>query len=155
MKTLLVLFSLLLLSSSLQAEELVSAVTFAEEPLTITAVPGEPLQLLIELPDPAISSPVYALKGMVRYENVQGDGFLQLDSHFGEAGTFFSKSLAAAGPLGKLSGSSDWRPFVLPFYANSGDQAEYSGPRLPPIPVEGCHPFRLKAATHSGEGCHP
>ena len=32
---------------------------------------------------------------------------------------------------------------------------EYSGPRLPPIPVEGCHPFRLKAATHSGEGCHP
>ena len=70
MKTLLVLFSLLLLSSSLQAEELVSAVSFAEEPLTITAVPGEPLQLLIELPDPAISSPVYALKGMVRYENV-------------------------------------------------------------------------------------
>ena len=34
-------------------------------------------------------------------------------------------------------------------------QNEYSGPRLPPIPVEGCHPFRLKAATHSGEGCHP
>ena len=32
---------------------------------------------------------------------------------------------------------------------------EYSGGRLPPIPVEGCHPFRLKAATHSGEGCHP
>jgi len=31
----------------------------------------------------------------------------------------------------------------------------YSGPRLPLIPVEGCHPFRLKAATHSGEGCHP
>jgi hypothetical protein len=31
----------------------------------------------------------------------------------------------------------------------------YSGPRLPPIPVEGCHPFRSKAATHSGEGCHP
>ena len=32
---------------------------------------------------------------------------------------------------------------------------EYSGPRLPPIPVEGCHPFRLKVATDSGEGCHP
>jgi hypothetical protein len=128
MKTLFVLFSLLILSSSLQAAALVSAVSFAEEPLTITAVPGEPLQLLIELTDPAISSPVYALKGMVRYENVQGDGFLQLDSHFGEAGTFFSKSLAAAGPLGKLSGSSDWRPFVLPFYANSGDQADDASP---------------------------
>ena len=33
--------------------------------------------------------------------------------------------------------------------------SEYSGPRLPPIPVEGCHPFRLKVATDSGEGCHP
>ncbi len=128
MRTLLVLFSLLLLSSSLQAEELVSVVSFAEEPLTITAVPGEPLQRLIELPDPAISSPVYALKGMVRYENVRGDGYLQLDSHFGEAGTFFSKSLAAAGPLGMLSGSSDWRPFVLPFYANSPDQSDGASP---------------------------
>ena len=128
MKTLLVLLSSLLLSSSVQAEELVSAVTFAEEPLTITAVPGEPLQLLIELPDPGISSSVYALRGMVRYADVQGNGFLQLDSHFGEAGTFFSKGLAAAGPLGKISGSSDWRPFVLPFYANSGDQAEGASP---------------------------
>ena len=66
---------------------------------------------------------VYALKGMVRYEDVEGDGYLQLDSHFGDAGTFFSKSLAPSGPLGKLSGSSDWRPFVLPFHANSGDEA--------------------------------
>ena len=31
----------------------------------------------------------------------------------------------------------------------------YSGPNLPLIPVEACHPFRLKAATHSGESCHP
>jgi len=128
MKTLLISLSLLLLSASLQAEELVSAVTFAEEPLTISAMPGEQLQLLIELPDPGISSPVYALKGMVRYADVQGNGFLQLDSHFGAAGTFFSKSLAAAGPRGKLSGSSDWRPFVLPFYANSGDQADGTSP---------------------------
>ena len=109
---------------SLPAEELLSAVFFAKEPLTVTAVPGEPQQLLLKLPDPGISSPVYALKGMVRYDNVQGDGFLQLDSHFGDAGIFFTKGLAAAGPLGKLSGSSDWRPFVLPFFANSGDQAD-------------------------------
>ena len=82
MKTLIVALFLLLLSVSLQAEELVGAVSFAEEPLTVTAVPG--------------------------------DGFLQLDSHFGGAGTFFTKGLAAARPFGKLSGSSDWRPFVLP-----------------------------------------
>jgi hypothetical protein len=109
---------------SLPAEELLGTVNFAEDPLTVTAVPGEQQQLLLELPDPGISLPVYALKGMVRYDDVQGDGFLQLDSHFGDAGTFFTKGLAPAGPLRKLSGSSDWRPFVLPFYANSGDQAD-------------------------------
>ena len=128
MKTLSVTLSLLLLPVSLPAEELLSAVSLAEEPLTVTAVPGEQKQLLLELPDPGISSPVYALKGMVRYDDVQGDGFLQLDSHFGDAGTFFTKSLAAAGPLGKLSGSSGWRPFVLPFFANSGDQADSAAP---------------------------
>lgn len=124
MKTLTVAISLLLLPVSLPAEEIIGAVYFAEEPLTVTAVPGEQQQMLLELPDPGITLPVYALKGMIRYDDVQGDGFLQLDSHFGDAGTFFTKSLAAAGPLGKLSGSSDWRPFVLPFSANSGDQAD-------------------------------
>ena len=34
-------------------------------------------------------------------------------------------------------------------------QPEYSGPNRPPIPVEAGHPFRLKAATHSGEAGHP
>ena len=96
--------------------------------MTVTAVPGEQPQLLLELSDPGISSPVYAVKGMVRYDDVQGDGFLQLDSHFGDAGIFFTKSLATAGPLGKLSGSSDWRPFVLPFFVNSGDQADSAAP---------------------------
>jgi hypothetical protein len=122
MKTLIALLSLL--SLSLHAEERVSAVTLSEDPLTTTAAPDSQFQLLLELPDPGISMPVYALKGMISYEGVEGDGYLQLDSHFGDAGTFFSKSLAPAGPLGKLSGSSDWRPFVLPFYANSEDQAD-------------------------------
>ncbi len=130
--------SLLVLSCSLQAEELLKEVSFSdaleggalpageligEDTLTIVAAPGKQFQPLIELSDPGISSPVYALKGMIRYENVEGDGFLQLDNHFGARGTFFTKSLAPEGPLGKISGSSDWRPFVLPFYANSGDQA--------------------------------
>jgi len=128
MKTLIVALSLLLLSVSLQAEEQVGAVSFAEETRTVIAEHGGDQLLLLELPDPGITLPVYALKGMVRYDDVEGDGYLQLDSHFGDAGTFFTKSLATAGPLGKLSGSSDWRPFVLPFYANSGDQADSAAP---------------------------
>ena len=135
--------SLLLLSCSLQAEELLNEVSFSdaleggalpagelidEDTLAIKAAPGKQFQPLIELSDPGISLPVYALKGMIRYENVIGDGYLQLDSHFGERGTFFTKSLAPAGPLRKISGSSDWRAFVLPFYANSGDQAGSTSP---------------------------
>lgn len=143
MKNLFVYSSLLLLSFSLQAEELVRAVSFAEirdsgalhagellegETLTVKAAANKQFQLLIELAEPGISAPVYALKGMIRYEGVEGDGYLQLDNHFGAKGTYFSKSLAMSGPLGKLSGSSDWRPFMLPFYANSGDQADGTSP---------------------------
>lgn len=128
MKTHGITLFLLLLPISLPAEELLSDLSFADEPLTVTAVPGEQQQRLLELPEPGISLPVYALKGMVRYDKVQGDGFLQLDSHFGDAGTFFTKSLATSGPLGKLSGSSDWRPFVLPFFANNGEQPASNAP---------------------------
>lgn len=124
MKHSLVALTLVLLSLTTQAEELVKAVSLAEEPLTITAVPSQHAHLLIELPEPGISSPVYALKGMVHYEDVRGDAFLQLGNHFGAKGTFFTKGLALTGPLRKITGSSDWRPFVLPFYANAGDQAD-------------------------------
>ena len=143
MKTFFAFLSFLLLSCSLQAEEQLRAVSFSdafesgalragemidEDTLTVKAAPGEQFQHLVELSDPGISSAVYALKGMIRYENVEGDGYLQLDNHFGAKGTFFTKSLAPAGPLGKISGSSDWRPFLLPFYANSGDQAAATSP---------------------------
>lgn len=143
MRILLLFLSLVLLSLSASAEELIRTVSLSDsvenvavrggdvtegDALTVTADPGKQFQTLIELSDPGIGMPVYAVKGMVRYENVEGDGFLQLDNHFGSMGTFFTKSLAQRGPLGKISGSSDWRPFVLPFYANSGDQADGTAP---------------------------
>ena len=123
MKPIFVFLSLLSLSCSSQAEELVRTVS-SSDTLEIAAAPDKQFQPLIELPDPGISSAIYALKGMIRYENVEGDGFLQMDSHFGASGTFFSKSLAPAGPLGKISGSSDWRPFVLPFYTSGGEKED-------------------------------
>ncbi len=143
MKNLFVFLTLFLLSIPISAEELLRSVSFSEageggvvragdltdgETLTVTAEPGKQFQPLIELADPGIRSAVYALKGMIRYDNVEGDGYLQLDNHFGSMGTFFTKSLAPRGPLGKISGSSDWRPFVLPFYANRGDQADGTSP---------------------------
>lgn len=120
--------TLVLMPSVLQAEQRVQAMLFFEEPLPITAVPDKKRHLILVLPEPGITSPVYALKGMVRYDDVEGDGFLQMDSHFGELGTFFTKSLAASGPLGKISGSGDWRPFVLPFFVSGDDQPDGATP---------------------------
>lgn len=97
--------------------------SFYAEPVTLVAVPDKQRHLLIVLPEPGVSSSVYALKGMVRYENVEGDAFLQMNNDFGDRGTFFTKSLGVSGPLGKISGHSDWRPFLLPFDASSGGQA--------------------------------
>jgi hypothetical protein len=128
-KTILTLLCLSFANPLLAGERL-STVTLSEEPLTVVAVSGKPYQPIVEIADPGISAPVYALKGMIRYANVQGDGYLELDSHFGDKGTFFTRSLAASGPLGKLSGNSDWRQFVLPFNASSGDPADGTS-RLP------------------------
>lgn len=126
------MLSALLLSPAAPAEEPVKAMEFFREPLTLHAVAGKQRYLLVVLPQPGISLPVYALKGMIRYEGVEADAYLQMNNDFGEKGIYFTKSLAAAGPLAKISGSSDWRPFVLPFYANQGDH--FDG--VPLIPVE-------------------
>ncbi len=124
----LVPLAVLLAAPLLQAEEAVKAMAFYEEPLTLQAVPGKQRHLLVVLPQPAISSPVYALRGMVRHEDVEGDAYLQMNNDFGDRGVFFTKSLAPSGPLGKLTGSSEWRPFILPFFANQGDRATVESP---------------------------
>ena len=120
----------LMIALPVAAEELVApvdltqaaeseSVQVADAVLRVDAAPGRPQQVLIRILQPGITTPVYALRGMVRYD-VEGDGYLQLDNDFGERGTYFTKSLAPQGPLAALSGRSDWRPFVLPFNADNG-----------------------------------
>ncbi len=70
-----------------------------------------------------ITSSLYALRGEVRYENVRGDAFLEMWSVFppardgGPEARYFSRTLGLSGEMGKISGSSGWRPFSLPFNA--------------------------------------
>jgi hypothetical protein len=66
---------------------------------------------------PKITTDFYAVTGEVRYENVEGDAFLEMWSHFGETASYFSRTLGAAGPMAKLTGTSNWRVFTLPFNA--------------------------------------
>ena len=78
---------------------------------------GEPTQTVLTLDKPAINRPRYALTGQVRYEGIEGIGYLEMWSHFPDGGQYFSRTLGEAGPMMKLQGTSGWRAFTLPFDA--------------------------------------
>jgi hypothetical protein len=76
---------------------------------------SQPLMVtLLTIEKPTITADFYSVSGVIRYEHVEGTGFLEMWNHFGEA-AYFSRALGESGPMGKLSGTSDWRAFVLPF----------------------------------------
>jgi hypothetical protein len=76
---------------------------------------GESTLAIFELADPGISTPVYAITGEVRCQDVRGRGYLEMWSHFADGQAFFSRTLGR-GPMAPLEGSSGWRPFVVPFF---------------------------------------
>lgn len=77
---------------------------------------GQPvLRTLVVLTPPTVMPSTYMVRGRVRYEGVAGAGYLEMWNHFPDGGRYFTRTLDASGPLGQLTGSSDWREFVLPF----------------------------------------
>jgi hypothetical protein len=89
-----------------------------------------PLQLnLLTVEQPKITAQMYELTGEVRYDGVKGDGFLEMWNYFPpdktdlSEGAYFSRTLGDFGPMGKISGTSGWREFTLPF-----DRTGASGP---------------------------
>ena len=88
--------------------------------LSVTNPAGATVTLL-EIQSPPISNACYGLEGEVKYESVHGEGFLEMWSFFApetiEAGEgrFFSRTLGETGSMAKLTGTSGWRRFVLPF----------------------------------------
>ncbi len=70
--------------------------------------------------DPRVPSHHYQLRARVKYENVVGDAFLEMWSQFPDGGQFFSRTLADTGPMGKITGSGDWRVLILPFFSKPG-----------------------------------
>lgn len=70
---------------------------------------------------PAITTPSYAVRGRIRYENVAGVGFLEMWSHFGPGEQYFSRTLGTEGPMQMVTSTSGERDFELPFH--TGGQA--------------------------------
>ncbi len=105
-----------------------------------------PLQVrLLTISKPGITNTYYALRGEIRYADVRGDGFLEMWNVFapaqagGQEMKFFSRTLGEWGEMGKISGSSDWRRFVLPFDWSGGasGSSRSKGPTLsPPTALE-------------------
>lgn len=64
---------------------------------------------------PGLKTAFYAVRGKVRYEGVEGAGYLEMWNDFGEGGRFFTRTMGEKGPMAKVSGTSEWRAFYLPF----------------------------------------
>lgn len=97
----------------------------AFESLRVTNPDGSPrLVPLFVIEQPGIGGPSYALRGEASGENVEGQAYLEMWNFFPLGGTYFSRTLAEAGPMAGFRGTFASRAFVLPFKAESGMQPE-------------------------------
>ena len=94
--------------------------------LRISANKTEPLRLrLLAVPNPPVTANFYAVAGQVKYEGVDGVGYLEMWNTFpsnapgGPERSFFSRTTGETmgDAMDGLRGTSDWRPVILPFNA--------------------------------------
>jgi hypothetical protein len=84
---------------------------------------------LVKIFKPRLSTTAYAITGQIKYDNVQGAGYLEMWNVFPPEhpgmpeGRYFSRTLDDSGEMGKITGTCDWRDFSLPF-----DPTGASGP---------------------------
>ena len=90
--------------------------------LKIENARSEPLSVsLLTIDHPALTAQIYSVNGKIQYSGVEGDGCLEMWSYFPPAtpgaaeARYFTRTVGVAGPLQKVSGTSTWRPFALPF----------------------------------------
>lgn len=112
----------------------IARVDWREGGVTAGSVSGDALKVqasssgaalsLTAIEQPAVGGDGYVVRGNVRYDGVEGQGYLEMWSVFPDGGRYFSRTLAEQGPQGMLSGSSDWRPFELPFHLDGGPPPE-------------------------------
>ena len=78
---------------------------------------------LVTIDHPPIAGPRYVVSGEVRYQGVEGQGYLEMWTVLADGQRFFSRTLAAQGPLAALHDDSNWRRFELPFDMSGASQA--------------------------------
>lgn len=86
--------------------------------LEATVLPAQTRTEILALQPPAILRAVYALKGEIRYDDIRGAGFLEMNNVL-DTKSYFTRTLQNSGPMQSINGTSSWRPFLVPFYRNS------------------------------------
>ena len=86
----------------------------------VTLPPTGGVVRVFELDRPQITASSWVIEGNVKYENVKGNGYLEMWSHFPDGSAYFSRTLDTSGPMGVLHGQSEWRAFKLPFVSAPG-----------------------------------
>lgn len=77
---------------------------------------------LARIVEPEITEHRYFLRGRIRYQKVEGEGYLEMWSVFPDGNRYFTRTLLDAGPLARIEGSSEGRDFAL-FFDASGATA--------------------------------
>jgi hypothetical protein len=116
---------------------------------------GSPLaKTVLTIEDPGVTGAAWALSGTVRCQGVAGEGYLEMWSHTPQGQAFFSRTIAMEGPMGRLAGDQDTRPFVLVMQGQPGGPAPAKLVLNVVLPGEGSvwlGPVRLAQADTAGE----
>lgn len=96
--------------------------------LVISHADGPKLFPLLEIAHPGVNPPGYLVRGKIRYEGVQGDGFVEMWSHLPDGSAYFTRTLGEMGPMAKLTGTSTWRDMALPFSLQIDEKTSAPGP---------------------------
>ena len=110
---------------------------------------------LVTIDHPQIAGPRYVVSGEVRYQDVAGQGYLEMWTVFPDGQRFFSRTLAAQGPLAALHGESSWRRFELPFDLGGASQVPSRLEINLVLPASGTvwlGPIHLSAAAGTAQG---
>jgi hypothetical protein len=75
---------------------------------------------ILSIDHPYVPGLVYRISGTVEYSDVEGEGYLEMESTFPEGEQAVTRALDPEGSLGKLSGSSGPRFFALPVQLAAG-----------------------------------
>ncbi len=109
-------------SGGVTAGEVVAAPSGSSDPAASVRIEnpgGRPKTVqVLTLDRPGIQTLRYAVLGLVRYADAAPGTHLEMWNYFPDHRAMFTRTLADSGPMRRLDGSGDWRPFVLPFFSD-------------------------------------